>query len=140
MMTDFALSKKETSRGMYGKRTTLYRNHQFNTSKPADFYKEQTFDKEESIFTKSDEYWEQNRFENLNKDEKGIYKMLDTLQTNKKFMQLYDVVTILSSGYYHDGIIDYGPVLSTVGFNNVEGFRLRVGGRTTGPSEGRHGS
>ena len=29
----------------------------------------------------SDEYWEENRFENLNKDEKGIYKMLDTLQT-----------------------------------------------------------
>ena len=130
MMTDFALSKKETSRGMYGKRTTLYRNHQFNISKPADFYKEETFDKEESIFTKPDEFWEENRFENLNKDEKGIYKMLDTLQTNRKFKQLYNVVTILGSGYYNDGIIDYGPVLSTVGFNNVEGMRLRIGGRT----------
>lgn len=130
MMTDFALSKKETSRGMYGKRTTLYRNHKFNISKPADFYKEETFDKEESIFTKPDEFWEENRFENLNKDEKGIYKMLDTLQTNRKFKQLYNVVTILGSGYYNDGIIDYGPVLSTVGFNNVEGMRLRIGGRT----------
>ena len=130
MMTDFALSKKETSRGMYGKRTSLYRNHQFNINKPADFYKEETFDKEESIFTKPDEFWEENRFENLNKDEKGIYKMLDTLQTNRKFKQLYNVITILGSGYYNDGIIDYGPVLSTVGYNNVEGFRLRVGGRT----------
>ncbi len=130
MMTDFALSKKETSRGMYGKRTSLYRNHQFNINKPADFYKEETFDKEESIFTKPDEFWEENRFENLNKDEKGIYKMLDTLQTNRKFKQLYNVITILGSGYYNYGIIDYGPVLSTVGYNNVEGFRLRVGGRT----------
>ena len=130
MMTDFALSKKETSRGMYGKRTSLYKNHQFNINKPADFYKEETFDKEESIFTKPDEFWEENRFENLNKDEKGIYKMLDTLQTNRKFKQLYNVITILGSGYYNDGIIDYGPVLSIVGYNNVEGFRLRVGGRT----------
>ena len=136
MMTDFALSKKETSRGMYGKRTTLYRNHQFNIKKPADFYKEETFDKEESIFIKPDDFWEENRFENLNKDEKGIYKMLDTLQTNRKFRQLYDIVSILGSGYYHNGIIDYGPVLSTIGYNKVEGFRLRIGGRTYfGPND-----
>ena len=136
MMTDFALSKKETSRGMYGKRTSLYRNHQFNIKKSDDFYKQETFDKDESIFTKPDEFWEENRFENLNKDEKGIYKMLDTLQTNRKFRQLYSIASILGSGYYNDGIIDYGPVLSTVGFNNVEGFRLRLGGRTYfGPND-----
>ena len=33
MMTDFALNKKEKSRGLYGKRTTLFKNHEFNVEK-----------------------------------------------------------------------------------------------------------
>lgn len=130
LMTDFALNKKESSKGLYGKRTTLYRNHQFNIIKKDPFFKEDLVDNDEKVFLKSDEFWDKNRFEKLNKDEKGVYKMLDTLQTNKKFRQLYDLVTILGSGYFHKGNIDIGPVFSTVGFNNVEGFRLRIGGRT----------
>jgi hypothetical protein len=130
MMTDFALNKKENSKGMYGKRTTLYKNHQFNIKKTDAFYKEEIVDHDQSLYLKPDEFWEENRFENLNKDEKGVYKMLDTLQTNQKFRQIYDLITILGSGYLHKGVIDFGPVLSTVGYNDVEGFRLRFGGRT----------
>lgn len=136
MMTDFAFNKKESSKGMYGKRTTLYKNHQFNILKPEVFYKEEVNNQDDSVYLKPDEFWEENRFENLNKDEKGVYKMLDTLQTNRKFRQLYDIVTILGSGYIHKGAIDFGPVLSSVGYNDVEGFRLRAGGRTYfGPND-----
>ena len=136
MMTDFSFSKNEKSKGMYGKRTTLYKNHQFNIQKPDAFYKEEIDNPDESIYLKPDAFWEENRFENLNKDEKGVYKMLDTLQTNRKFRQIYDLVTSLGSGYLHKGGVDLGPVLSTVGYNDVEGFRLRVGGRTYfGPND-----
>ena len=130
MMTDFALNKKEKSRGLYGKRTTLFKNHEFNVEKPDAFYKEEVNNQDDTVYLKPDEFWEENRFENLNKDEKGVYKMLDTLQTNRKFKQLYDLVSILGSGYIQKGHFDYGPVFSTVGFNEVEGFRLRTGGRT----------
>jgi hypothetical protein len=51
------------------------------------------------VYNKSDEFWDENRFENLNKDERGVYQMLDTLQTVKKFKQIYSTVTILGSGY-----------------------------------------
>ncbi len=130
MMTDFALNKKEKSRGLYGKRTTLFKNHEFNVEKLDAFYKEEVNNQDDTVYLKPDEFWEENRFENLNKDEKGVYKMLDTLQTNRKFKQLYDLVSILGSGYIQKGHFDYGPVFSTVGFNEVEGFRLRTGGRT----------
>ncbi|MES2545810.1 MAG: DUF5686 family protein [Bacteroidota bacterium] len=130
MMTDFALNKKEKSRGMYGKRTTLYKNHKFNIKKPDDFYKELVNDQNDEAFQKSDEFWEQNRFENLNKDEVGVYKMLDTLKTVKKFKRLYDLVSILGSGYVQFGHFDYGPIFSTFGSNEVEGLRIRAGGRT----------
>lgn len=136
MMSDFALNKKEKSRGVYGKRTTMFRNHKFDIEKPTDFYKEEVNHHDESVYTKPDEFWEENRFENLNKDEKGIYKMLDTLKTNKKFRQLYDIVSILGSGYIQKGNFDIGPIFSTFGYNEVEGIRIRLGGRTYfGPND-----
>ncbi|MGM8361470.1 DUF5686 family protein [Flavobacterium sp. ARAG 55.4] len=136
MMSDFALNKKEASKGVYGKRTTLYQNHQFNIEKPVSFYKEEVNFIDNEVYNKSDRYWDENRFENLNKDERGIYKMLDTLQTVKKFKQLYNLVSILGSGYIQFGHFDYGPIFSTFGYNEVEGIRIRTGGRTYfGPND-----
>ena len=136
MMSDFALNKKEDSKGIYGKRTTLYRNHEFNKVKPLTFYKEEVNFIDNEVYQKSDEYWQENRFEKLNKDEAGVYKMLDTLQTVKKFKQMYSLVSILGSGYVEFKNFDYGPIFSSFGFNEVEGVRLRVGGRTYfGPND-----
>lgn len=136
MMSDFALNKKEDSKGIYGKRTTLYRNHEFNKVKPLAFYKEEVNFIDNEVYQKSDEYWHENRFEKLNKDEAGVYKMLDTLQTVKKFKQMYSLVSILGSGYVEFKNFDYGPIFSSFGFNEVEGVRLRVGGRTYfGPND-----
>ncbi len=136
MMSDFALRKKETSRGIYGKRTTYYRNHEFNQPKPESFYKEPVNFVDNSVYQKPEEYWEENRFEKLSKDEKGVYQMLDTLKTNRKFKRLTSLVEILGSGYINYGKFDYGPIFSTVGYNEVEGVRLRTGGRTYfGPND-----
>lgn len=136
MMTDFALNKEDKSKGVYGKRTSIYRGHQFNIEKPEKFYREEVNYLDKEVYNKSDEYWEENRFENLTKDEKGVYKMLDTLQTIKKFQQLYSLVEILDSGYLHFGNLDYGSIYSLIGQNSVEGLRLRVGARTYfGPND-----
>jgi hypothetical protein len=130
MMSDFALNKKEKSKGVYGKRTTYFRNHQFNKEKPIDFYKQEVNYNDESVYIKPDEYWEENRFEKLSKDEVGVYKMLDTLKTVKKFKRLYDLVSIIGSGYVPLGNVEYGSIYSTIGNNDVEGIRLRAGLRT----------
>jgi hypothetical protein len=62
--------------------------------------------------------------------------MLDTLQTVKRFKQLYNLVSILGSGYVEFKNFDYGPIFSTFGYNEVEGIRIRVGGRTYfGPND-----
>lgn len=130
MMSDFALRKKEESKGVYGKRTTLIKNHKFNEEKPDKFYKEEVNFIDNSVYARDEQYWSENRFEKLNKDEEGIYKMLDTLKTVKKFKQLYNLVSILGSGYIEFKNFDYGPIYSTFGYNEVEGIRVRVGGRT----------
>jgi len=136
MMTDFALNKKEKSKGVYGKRTTFYRDHKFNNEKPEKFYKDEVNYLDKEIYHKSEEYWDENRFENLTKDEKGVYKMLDTLQTVKKFQKIYSLVEILDSGYINYGNLDFGPIYAVVGQNVVEGLRLRTGVRTYfGPND-----
>ena len=136
MMSDFALRKKEESKGVYGKRTTLYKNFKFDLKQTDRFFREDLNYIENIVFNKSDEYWEENRFEKLNKDEKKIYTMIDTLKTVKRFKNMYNLVSILGSGYIRLGKFEYGPLFSTVGYNEVEGVRLRVGGRTYfGPND-----
>ncbi|MBF2707929.1 DUF5686 and carboxypeptidase-like regulatory domain-containing protein [Flavobacterium soyangense] len=136
MMADFALNKKENSKGVYGKRTTFFRDHKFNNEKPEKFYKEDVNYYDKEVYNKSEDYWQENRFENLTKDEKGIYKMLDTLQTVKKFQNIYNLVQIFDSGYIHHGNLDYGPIYSLIGQNSVEGLRLKTGVRTYfGPND-----
>jgi hypothetical protein len=130
MMTDFALNKKEKSKGVYGKRTSLYRNHQFNIEKPEKFYRDEVNYLDKEVYNKSEDYWEKNRFENLTKDEKGVYKMLDTLQNVNKFKQLYSLVEIIDSGFLHSGSLDFGSMYSILGQNAVEGLRIRAGART----------
>ncbi len=136
LMSDFALNKKEKSPGVYGKRTTFYQNHKFNVKKPTAFYNSEVNFLDPEIYNKSEEYWEENRFEKLSKDEKGVYKMLDTLQGVKAFKRITTLVTILASGYVNYNNFDIGPIFSTVGFNDVEGFRVQLGGRTYfGPND-----
>ena len=138
MLSDFALNKKEKSRGVYGKRTTLYDNYKFDIPKGEKFYAEEVYDYDKDAYNRDDQFWTENRLESLNKDEKGVYKMLDTLKTVKKFKRLYNIGSILASGYIEFPSInfDYGPIFSTFGSNAVEGTRLRTGGRTYfGPND-----
>ncbi len=131
-LSDFSLNKKEKSRGIYGKRTTVYDNYKFDKEKPSSFYEKKIDVYDERIFNRDSIFWKKNRLETLNKDEEGIYKLVDTLLTVPKFKRLFSVGEVLATGYYgFDKLnLDFGPVFSTTGANEAEGFRIRVGGRT----------
>jgi len=129
-MSDFTFRKKEESRGVYGKRTTLYNNYEFDKVRDKDFYERQVNPYKNQVFDRDSLFWAENRLEKLNKTEKDIYTLVDTLKTVKAFKQVYNLATVLASNYYEFDGWDFGPVFSTFGFNDVEGLRLRVGGRT----------
>ncbi|KZS39164.1 hypothetical protein AWE51_11440 [Aquimarina aggregata] len=128
--SDFSFSKKEKSRGVYGKRTTLYDNYKFDIKKDRKFYQSQVDPYNQDIYNREDSFWKSARMENLNKDEQKVYKLLDTLRTVKAFKRLYNIGTILATGYVEFDGFDFGPLFSTVGYNDIEGVRLRAGGRT----------
>lgn len=138
MMSDFSFSKKEESKGVYGKRTTLARNHKFDLKKDNKFFKKEVNFYDNTIFNKTEEFWQANRFEVLNKNEEGIYKMLDSLKEVPRFKRIYNLASILGSGYIEIPKLklDYGPIFSTFGYNDIEGQRIRIGGRTYfGPND-----
>ncbi len=130
MLSDFSFRKKESARGMYGKRTTLYDKYEFDIPKEEKFYNENIDPYEYEIFNRPDEFWDERRMEALSKDEKGVYKMLDTLKTVPRFKSLYTLGAMFASGYYELKGFDAGPIYSVFGYNEVEGLRLRLGGRT----------
>jgi hypothetical protein len=56
--------------------------------------------------------------------------MVDTIKTLPAFKTYVDIITILATGYKDVGPIDIGPIFSTYSFNDLEGSRLKFGGRT----------
>lgn len=132
MLSDFSFQKKEKSRGVYGKRTTVFDNYEFDKPKPKEFYRKDINPLDINFIVKDDAFWEKNRLERLNKDEAGIYKLLDTLKTVPKFKSYYNIVSILGSGYVEidKWNLDIGTIYDFFGFNDAEGPRVRLGART----------
>ncbi|MGF1559589.1 MAG: DUF5686 family protein [Flavobacteriaceae bacterium] len=132
MLSDFSFKKKEESKGVYGKRTTVYDNYTFDIEKPKDFYKADKNPFDPYAVVQDDAFWAKNRLESLNKDEAGIYQLLDTLKTVPKFKSYYNLVSILGSGYVEidKWNLDLGSVYDVFGFNQAEGPRVRLGTRT----------
>lgn len=126
------LDKKSDSKGMFAHRTVTYKDFDFETPRPDEFYNSRNYDPYLSgAFEKGDDYWADARHERLSKNEGGIYAMLDSLQEVPRFKNIVKTVEVLGSGYYNVGnVIDIGDLYSTFGFNDVEGLRMRAGGRT----------
>lgn len=130
MMSDFSFKKKNKAKGIYGKRTTMYKDYVFDEQKPDKFYSVKIDAFNEEIYNKGTDFWDSSRQEKLSENELGIYKMIDTLKTVPKFKRMYDLVSILGSGYVEVNNFDFGPIFSMLGTNDVEGIRLKIGGRT----------
>ncbi len=130
LVVDFNLGKKGI--GMFGRKSIYYDNFVFNKHRPDSLYtgteeviNEPGFDEKDSSF------WKNHRLVDLTKQEKNIYKMVDSVQNVPAFKRTMDIVMLLVAGYWNFDKIDVGPVNTFYSFNDVEGFRLRLGGRTS---------
>ncbi len=129
-MADFSFERKDDAGGIYGKRTVLYDNYEFNRPMDDDFYNRKVTSFEKPLYNRAEEFWEQNRLEPLSRNESGIYEMLDSLRTLPAFKRIYTVTSIAATGYIDFNGWDIGPVFTFVNYNEVEGLRLRLGART----------
>ena len=129
IVVDYNIGNK--GMGFFGKRSVNYTNHLFNQQREDEVYDVSELVVEAKDARKiTDSYWDTYRPTALSESEKGVYHMIDTLQTVPAFKRALNIVSFLSTGYTSVGKFDIGPINSFYGGNAVEGFRLRFGGRT----------
>lgn len=124
-------SKKKTSKSIIAKRSVDYSAYEFNKPlKPSIFVrKEEEYDTK--FVDKDDAYWLKARPDSLSKTEQGVYEMLDKLNKTPKFNRMIKLYETLASGYYNiTKGVDFGPIFSMYGKNQVEGDRIRLGARS----------
>lgn len=126
---DFGVGSDKGS-GFYGERTVAFSNYLINKPEAAEVYETKPA-AADSLINRNETFWQQNRPDSLSVVEKAIYKNVDTLQTIKSFRRTLELFTFLLSGYKSFGPVELGPANTFYSFNPVEGFRLRLGGRTT---------
>ena len=118
--------------GFFGRKTTTYRNYLIDQPKDDNFYSRPVnIVVEDSANLHIDRFWLENRHEELTRDEKTIYFMIDTLKTIPRFNTYIDIIEMVTTGYCEAGYFELGPYASTLSFNAVEGARFRFGGRTS---------
>ncbi len=77
---------------------------------------------------KSNEFWQQNRPEQLTDHEKNIYTMVDSLKQNNRFMRDAKLLAFAGSGAWEFGkYVGVGAYTTFLSNNPIEGWRFRVG-------------
>lgn len=133
LVMDFnPIENTKSTMGFFGKKTTSF--EKFILNKPMDdaFYATpNTIIVQDSAFYRSEQYWHNARHDSLAKNEKAIYKMVDTVKSLPAFKTYVDIIKTVISGYKIWGLFELGPYMSTYSFNSLEGNRFRFGGRTS---------
>jgi len=124
--------KPENQPGIYGRKTTSYRNIVTNKPKDDAFFKGGTnIVVEDSATKRSNAYWDSTRHDSLTTRENRIYHMIDTIQSLPFYQRWNQVLTLLIVGYYRAGNFDVGPLYKFYSNNVIEGNRFRFGGKTS---------
>lgn len=130
MVADFALQDKKM--GVYGRKTTSYKNITVGKPHDEEFYtRTDNLVVQEGAEKRDSSFWAAARHDTLNATEKQIYDMVDSIQHLPVYKTWENVIITAYTGYKVVGPIEYGPWYNTVSNNRIEGWRLRVGGRTS---------
>lgn len=128
IIVDFADVTQKTV-GMIAKLYFSCRNVVVNQPKELKFYEHQLVLKEDAL-EKSADYWNENRHEKLTATDISVYNMIDTIRNIPRVKTYVDVFYTLVTGYRTIGKVDLGPYISLYSYNNIEGHKIRIGGRT----------
>ncbi|GAB3936489.1 DUF5686 and carboxypeptidase-like regulatory domain-containing protein [Mucilaginibacter myungsuensis] len=129
-MADFGFNKNRKG-GIFGDRMVTFKNYLVNQPRPDTTYTNGNGEVLEEVQNRSEDFWAKNRLDTLTTAESKVYKNIDSLNNMPSFKRAADIATLLFAGYKSFGPVEVGPSNAFYSFNPVEGFRLRLGGRTT---------
>ncbi len=130
VMADASVTKNSGS-GFFGERTVSFKNFKINQAMPDTIYAGPATVKLDQSDTHPDSFWLANRHDTLTRVEAKVYSNIDSLEKMPSFRRTMAFLTFLLAGYTSFGGFELGPAAAFYSFNPVEGFKLRLGGRTT---------
>lgn len=120
-------------RGVVGLRYIDKRDLQADPPMPDSVFevKQATLEREgDTLYQKSNEFWEQNRPLPLSYFENKAYQNIDSLVKMKYYRNLMSWGYVMGTGMKPVGKFELGSIYDLFNYNPIEGFKLRVGGRT----------
>ncbi len=130
MLAEFALTRN-ASGGVMGERTVSFKNFLTDLPAPDSIYNAKDFVDKSKPTASTDSFWVAERHSPLTMVETKAYYNIDSLRNMKSFKRFGEIVTLVFSGYKSFGAWELGNTNTFYSFNPVEGFKLKVGGRTT---------
>lgn len=128
---DFGIRENSDARSLLGRKVTSYQKYRINEFLHDTLFRTKVNQlRELGADTRNEAFWASRRHDTLSVREQGIYKMVDSLNNFKPFRRFMTGVKFLFEGYTPIGGFDLGPANTFYSFNPVEGFRMRLGGRT----------
>ena len=129
-IANFTIYGAQKLPGFIGRKTTTYHKIKLNDPKTQAVLEDPQYKddiiKADSAKHMSDDWWMNNRPDSLSKNEKAIYKMVDTIN-NMPITTVYkNTITFLASGVKDIGWLQLGPYYYLYSNNPVEGNRFRV--------------
>lgn len=132
LVMDINITKRSKNIGIVGRKLTTRKSFVINRAYKPDFYDaNEHVVVSDSAKLRDDEYWEQNRHENLTKQEADIEVMVDSLNNTPYFKTIKNLSYMVVTGYYPLGKIEIGNYQSLIGFNKVEKWRNQLDIRTS---------
>lgn len=81
----------------------------------------------------TEQYWDEKRYELVGDSTIAdqSYSVIDSLSQSKKVRRLSSMIDLVFEGYLPTRYFEFGHYMFFLGYNNDEGFRTQIGGRTT---------
>jgi hypothetical protein len=118
--------------GFFGTRTVIYSGYDFKPVRDEKIYSlPNNIIVLDDANRKNEDFWDKSRPEALSRREASVYQLSDTLKQMPLFRTYVDIIKMIVTGYYVKGNFEWGPYSSTYSFNQTEGSRFRIGGRTS---------
>lgn len=131
LFIDFNITDRKTT-GFFGRKTTSFSNVKINQNIPDSITKiAERVRVNEGALKQNDEFWKESRPFDLTPKEAAIYQMVDSVQKVPIYKTFFDIVNMIVNYYYVVGYFEIGPYYKTYSFNEIEGNRFRVSGRTS---------
>ncbi|MEO8760485.1 MAG: DUF5686 family protein, partial [Bacteroidia bacterium] len=118
--------------GFFGHKNSTFYNYVIDSIIPKTIFKGNDILVEaDSAKLRADTYWDAARTIDLSNQDKGIFKMNDSLEKDPKFIIRKKIISSVVSGYYPGNIFDIGNIYSFYSYNVIEHSRLKFGLRTS---------